>query len=87
MGQKKQNITGSKNIPTEVRKRKCYGLGCMSSAGVEKLVAIEWILNADGYINILHGYLQRSVENLGIEDSFLFQQNNDPKHVVCKTMA
>lgn len=42
--------------------------GCMSSAGVGQLVISEGILNAGGYINILYGHLQISVQKLGIAE-------------------
>jgi hypothetical protein len=31
-------------------------------------------------VNILRGNLKKSVRKLGIQDSYLFQQDNDPKH-------
>jgi transposase len=37
-------------------------------------------MNAKGYVNILRGNLKKSVRKLGIQDSYLFQQDNDPKH-------
>jgi hypothetical protein len=32
------------------------------------------------YVNIFRGNLKKSVRKLGIQDSYLFQQDNDPKH-------
>jgi hypothetical protein len=54
--------------------------GCMGYAGVGEFVIVEGILNAKGYVNILRGNLKKSVRKLGIQDSYLFQQDNDPKH-------
>jgi hypothetical protein len=54
--------------------------GCMGYAGVGELAIVEWIMNAKGYVNILRGNLEKSVCKLGIQDSYLFQQDNDPKH-------
>jgi hypothetical protein len=37
-------------------------------------------MNAKGYVNILRGNLKKSVRKLGIQDSYFFQQDNDPKY-------
>jgi transposase len=52
----------------------------MGYAGLGELAIIEDIMNAKRYVNILRGNLKKSVRKLGIQDSYLFQQNNDPKH-------
>jgi hypothetical protein len=54
--------------------------GCMDYAGVGELAIVEGIMNAKGYVNILRGNLKKSVLKLGIQDLYLFQQDNDPKH-------
>jgi hypothetical protein len=54
--------------------------GCMGYAGVGELAIVEGIMNTKGYVNILQGNLKNSVRKLGIQDSYLFQQDNDPKH-------
>jgi hypothetical protein len=54
--------------------------GCMGYAGVGELAIVEGIMNAKGYVDILRGNLKKSVSKLGIQDSSLFQQDNDPKH-------
>jgi hypothetical protein len=54
--------------------------GCMGYAGVGELAIVEGIMNAKGYVNILLGNLKKSIRKLGIQDSYLFQQDNDPKH-------
>jgi transposase len=50
-------------------------------AGVGELAIVEWIMNAEGFVNILLGNLKKSVRKIGIQDSYLFQQDNDPKHM------
>jgi transposase len=42
-------------------------------------------MNAKGYVNLLWGNLKKSVRKLGIQDSYLFQQDNDPKHTALIT--
>jgi hypothetical protein len=54
--------------------------GAVCYAGVGELAIVEGIMNAKGYVNILRGNLKKSVRKLGIKDSYLFQQDNDPKH-------
>jgi hypothetical protein len=54
--------------------------GCMGYTSVGQLAIVEGIMNAKGYVNILRGNLKNSVCKLGIQDSYLFQQDNDPKH-------
>jgi transposase len=53
--------------------------GCMGYAGVGEFVILEGTVNAKGYVNILLGNLKKCVRKLGIQDSYLFQQDNDPK--------
>lgn len=54
--------------------------GCMSTAGVGNLVFIEGKMDRYAYLNILRGNLKQSAENLGHQQSWIFQQDNDPKH-------
>jgi hypothetical protein len=54
--------------------------GCMGYAGGGELAIVERIMNAKGYVNILRGNLKNSARKLGTQDSYLFQQDNDPKH-------
>lgn len=58
--------------------------GSMSASGVGELV-IDGIMNAEKYVNVLRGNLKKSVRKLGIEQSYMFQQDNDPKHTAKKT--
>jgi transposase len=53
--------------------------GCFSYYGVGKLVFIDGIMDAKHYVNILTNALEPSAEMMGL-DSFIFQQDNDPKH-------
>lgn len=53
--------------------------GCVSAAGVGKLVFIDGIMDKFAYCRILADNLRCSAELLGLED-FIFQQDNDPKH-------
>jgi hypothetical protein len=57
----------------------------MGYAGVGQLVIVEGIINTKGYVNILWGNLKKSVRKLGVQDSYLFQQDNGPKHTALIT--
>jgi len=59
--------------------------GCMSYNGVGNLAFIEGIMNAQMYIDVLRDNLQQSAIKLGIQETFQFQQDNDPKHTAKKT--
>ena len=37
------------------------------------------------YLQILNTNLQESVKKLGIEEDYMYQQNNDPKHTAYNT--
>lgn len=54
--------------------------GCISAAGVGELVFIDTTMNAIMYRNILRENLKKSAAKMGIENSFKFYQDNDPKH-------
>ncbi|GFV35846.1 transposable element Tcb2 transposase [Trichonephila clavipes] len=54
--------------------------GCMASNGVGKLCFVDGIMTARTYIDILRHNLQSSAQKLGLGTSFVFQQDNDPKH-------
>jgi hypothetical protein len=51
----------------------------MGYAGVGEIAIVEGIMNAKGHVNILRGNLKKSVRKFGIQDSYLFEQD-DPKH-------
>lgn len=54
--------------------------GCMAANGVGNLYFIDGIMTARTYIDILRHNLKISAQNLGLGTSFVFQQDNDPKH-------
>ena len=54
--------------------------GCMSASGVGNLVFIDGIMDHKVYIKLLQDNLGPSVTKLGLEDSYIFTQDNDPKH-------
>lgn len=54
--------------------------GCFAWSGVGNLVHIESTMTAEKYIDILCENLEESVLKLGLENDFIFQQDNDPKH-------
>ncbi|GFU85747.1 transposable element Tc1 transposase [Trichonephila clavipes] len=54
--------------------------GCMTATGLGNLVIIEGIMNQYIYLNILKNNLSQSASKLGLDGSFTFQQDNDPKH-------
>ncbi|GBN40985.1 Transposable element Tc1 transposase [Araneus ventricosus] len=54
--------------------------GCMSASGLGNLVFIDGIMNHALYMNILRDNLKLSAQNLDIGNSFVFYQDNDPKH-------
>jgi transposase len=59
--------------------------GCMGYAGVREHAIVEGIMNAKGYLNTLRGNLKKSVRKLGIQNSYLFQEDNDLKHTASIT--
>ena len=54
--------------------------GCMAAGEVGNLVFIEGTMNKDDYLKILRDNLSPSVEKLGLDQSWVFQKDNDPKH-------
>ncbi len=65
--------------------RLSYYLGMFLWYGVRKLVPIDGRMDATYYNNILAKNLEESSLQVGIEDDYIFQQDNDPKHTVKKT--
>lgn len=61
--------------------------GCFSWSSVGNLVEIEGIMTADRYIDIINENLEESLLKMGLEESFIFQQDNDPKHTARKSTA
>lgn len=60
--------------------------GCFSWAAVGNLVTVDGRMTADAYIDIISENLEESLIKCGLENKFIFQQDNDPKHKACKTM-
>ena len=54
--------------------------GCMGYKGTGNLTFIDGIMDKYKYINILRENLRVSAEKLDVENSYWFQQDNDPKH-------
>ena len=54
--------------------------GCFSWHGTGHLVFIRERLTAAGYVDIINNHLMLSAMRMGIQDNFILQQDNDPKH-------
>ena len=54
--------------------------GSVSGSGVGRLAEIPTTMDAKLYVNILDNNLIQSATDLGIQDNFIFQSDNDPKH-------
>jgi transposase len=81
--QKKNWIPKKKSYTNnQTWRRSRNGLGLYGYAGVGELAIVEGIMNAKGYVNILRGNLMMSIRKLVIQDSYLFQQDNNLKHKV-----
>ena len=61
--------------------------GCFSSTGPGELEIIEGRMNSEMYRDILERGLVKSAENLNLPQSWIFQQDNDPRHTARKTRA
>lgn len=61
--------------------------GCFAWSGVGNLVPINGIMTADVYIDIINENLEESLLKVGLENDFIFQQDNDPKHTARKSLA
>lgn len=59
--------------------------GCMSATGVGSLHFIDEVMDHKVYINILKEHLHSSAVKLGLENNFVFMQDNDPKHTAYNT--
>lgn len=58
--------------------------GCMAGKGVGNLTFIDTKMNAEVYVDILNRHLKASAQKLGLPKSFIFMQDNDPKHTSSK---
>src|SRR5713101_5962389 len=54
--------------------------GCMGWEGVGQLAEVEGRMDGDQYVAILEDHLVPSIEESGIFEEAIFQQDNDPKH-------
>ena len=85
--------TGEKLLEKNLQKTVKHGggnimvWGCFAWSGVGNLVKIDGIMTADSYITILNENLEESLLKTGLENKFIFQQDNDPKHTARKTTA
>lgn len=84
---------GEKLLDKNIQKTVKYGggntlvWGCFAWSGLGNLVKIDGIMTADICIDILNENLEESLLKVGLEDKFIFQQDNDPKHTARKTNA
>ncbi|KAK1802177.1 hypothetical protein P4O66_021838, partial [Electrophorus voltai] len=61
--------------------------GCFSAKGPGHLVCIHRKMDSTGYLVILAKNLRLSIMDLKMGRHFIFQQDNDPKHMAKKTKA
>ena len=54
--------------------------GCFTYMGVGKIAFIDGNFKSNDYIKILEDNLPDTISHLKLEDDFIFQQDNDPKH-------
>lgn len=54
--------------------------GCISASGVGNFTFIEGTMDKRVYLNILREQFMLGIQKLVLEGSFMFQQDNDPKH-------
>ncbi|GFX27340.1 transposable element Tc1 transposase [Trichonephila clavipes] len=61
--------------------------GCVAHNGASNLEFIDSKMNVLAYIDVLRHNLLDSAKKLSMENTFIFQQDNDPKHtaIVTKT--
>jgi len=70
-----------KNIrPTKAGRESVLVWGCFTYMGVGK-IAFDGNFKSNDYIKILEDNLLDTISHLKLEDDFIFQQDNDPKHI------
>ena len=75
-GLNKENV-----LPTVKHSNGVMVWGCVSAAGVGNLAEITQKMDANYYVdNLLANNLVQSATKLEIQDNFVFQSDNDPKH-------
>ncbi len=55
--------------------------GCFTAAGTGLVCVIEGKMNSEGYQRILEQNVKQSAMKLRLRRNFIFQQDNDPKHI------
>ena len=58
---------------------------CFSAKGVGKILVRDGKMNVQKYKHILQENLMSSVESLELPSDYIFQQDNDPKHIAKST--
>ncbi|GFX99580.1 transposable element Tcb1 transposase [Trichonephila clavipes] len=61
--------------------------GCVAHNGAGNLAFIDNKMNALAYIDVLRRNLLDSAKKLSMENTFIFQQDNDPKHIAIVTQT
>ncbi|KAK1788828.1 hypothetical protein P4O66_002638 [Electrophorus voltai] len=72
-------------IPTVKQRWKHSAFGCFSATGTEILQGIEGLMNGAMYSRILNENLLASARTLKIGRGWVFQHDNDPKHMAKAT--
>lgn len=54
--------------------------GCFASNGLDQLTEIHGRMDVKMYRDILDNNLKQSTIKFGIQNNYIFQQDNDPKH-------
>jgi len=75
-----EGLNSENVVPTTKHSKSVMVWGCVSSSGVGKLVEITSKMDAKTYVNILENNLMASANQMKIQDNFVFQLDNDPKH-------
>ena len=59
--------------------------GCFSWHGVGNLAPIHEIMTADKFVDISTENLEESTPKMDLDEEWMLQQDNDPKHTAKKT--
>jgi hypothetical protein len=54
--------------------------GCMNANGVGNLIRIEGPMDSVKYVRILQENLEDSAAKIGVNEDYIFQQDNGPRH-------
>ena len=55
--------------------------GCFAAGGTGALYKIDGIMRQDNYVDLLEQHLKTSVRKLKLGRKWVFQMDNDPKHI------